>query len=501
LLHFRAFCTELTIDPFTLKLIAEMIRIFTLLLALAAAAPAWAQNLVAYELRESMTAAEVDAYLGSSVPNVSNGVDIYNVFYTMDDVQGMLDTASGALYIPAGTDLASFPLVCDMHGTTDRTWYPSLSPDGGTGIYFGANGFITFEPDYLGLGSSRGFHPYIHADSEARAGVEMLRAVHDILAELNIAPQDELFITGYSQGGHSAMAMHRMIQEDLSDEFTVTASSPMSGPYSISGIMFDRMMDDQNYLPGVVFLPYVVISYQTVYGNIYNDLSDIFKSQYVNPIRNFAQGTSSINNMSTNLFLSLLAFTGGSNPRNMLQDSVVARLQTDPESHPMYQALLDNDLLDWVPQAPMRLFHCEADEQVPYTNSILAEEIFMGEGAPEVIAESRGTTLNHAGCVWPATHATLEFFQGFLVTNTQEVIAESGLEVFPNPASSWLHLRRQDNQAYLDAEVTIFDLNGRLISRLMVPDGLLNVQHLHAGMYVLRIASQEGVATVKFNKI
>ncbi len=477
-----------------------MTRIFTILILLTGALPLIGQNLISYELRASMSAAEVDAYLGSSAPAVNNGVDIYKVLYTMDDVQGVLDTASGALYIPK-TDIGeSFPLVCDMHGTTDRTWYPS-DHLGGTGLFFGANRFIAFEPDYLGLGASRGFHPYVHADSEARAGVEMLRAVNDILAQLDITPLDELFITGYSQGGHSAMAMHRMIQEDLSEEFTVTASSPMSGPYSVSGIMFDRMMDDQNYLPGIVFLPYVVISYQTAYGNLYNDLSEVFKSQYVNVIRNFAQGTTTMNNMSSSLFLTLLTFTGRSNPRDMLQDTLVARLQADPESHPIFQALQNNDLLDWVPQAPMRLFYCEADEQVPYTNSTLAQQVFNDEGAPEVIAASRGATLNHGGCVWPATRATLEFFQSFLLSSTQEVIAESGLEVFPNPASSWMHIRNAATKEYVDVETVIYDLSGRIITQAAASDGLLNIENLDAGMYFLRIVSREGSTTVKFSKM
>ena len=42
---------------------------------------------------------------------------------------------------------------------------------------------------------------------------------------------------------------------------------------------------------------------------------------------------------------------------------------TDPE-HPLNQDLRDNDVYDWIPLAPVRLFYCGGDERVPYENSI-----------------------------------------------------------------------------------------------------------------------------------
>lgn len=468
-------------------------RLFTLCLALFVFSALTAQNLVSYELKASLSPEQIMEVLDNAPPTIENGVDVYKILYVMDDVFGNPDTASGALHVPwPAKDQPGHPLVCDMHGTTDRTWYPS-DYLGTSGLYFAGNGFLAIEPDYLGLGNSRGFHPYVHADSEARSGVEMLRAAHQFFQQMGISPGKELFISGYSQGGHSAMAMHRMIQEDLAGEFTVTASSPMSGPYSLSGIMFDRMLDDQDYLPGIAFMPYLVLSYRMVYPDLDMPLSDIFKSWFVNPIQQFYDGQITLSTMATTLGTTLFLTTGKLNPRDMLQPDLLAQLQTDPESHPIYQAIRDNDLLDWVPQAPMRLFHCEADEQVPYANSLLAEEVFTTAGAPEVIAQSKGATLDHGGCFGPANIATLEFFQSVLISSRREVYAEYDLTLFPNPTADRLFLRRADGEAPVAGEVHVFDQSGRLVRRDLLTDGSLSVQDLAPGMFFLRLVEEGAV--------
>lgn len=474
-----------------------MTRFFTLAFLLLISLPGIGQNLVSYSLRASLSVDQL-AYEYSAGTPLIRGVDIYTVLYVMNDVHGFPDTASGALSIPWTDSGEQFALVCDMHGTTDRTNVPS------SGFFLGpalaSNGFIVVEPDFLGLGTSRGFHPYIHADSEARSGVEMLRAAREIFVDLGIQPREELFISGYSQGGHASMALHRMIQEELNGEFVVTASAPMSGPYSISEIMFDRMLDDLNYIPGIAFMPYIVLSFQTVYGNIYDNLTDIFKPQYVGPIQNFGNGTIGLSTMTTTLFASLLFNTGNFNPREMLQDSIVGILKTNPYDHPIWDALIDNDLLDWVPQAPMRLYYCEADEQVPYINSLLAEEVFLDGGAYDLMAESRGTTLNHGQCVTPAYIAAVEFFSSFMPTSTDHILAEGELELFPNPTASYVHVRHTQSREYLRGDMTVFDLNGRVVMRDASFQGIAEVGHLSPGMYVIQVFGDKGASTLRFTR-
>jgi hypothetical protein len=474
-----------------------MLRFLTLFLLSLLVWPLWGQQLVSYTLRASLSVDQLAASYDPGTP-LQRGVDIYTVLYVMDDVHGNPDTASGALSIPWTETDEQFALVCDMHGTTDRSNVPS------SGFFLGpalaSNGFIVAEPDFLGLGTSRGFHPYIHADSEARAGVEMLRVVHELLPMLGIQPRDELFVSGYSQGGHAAMALHRMLQEDLSHEFTVTASAPMSGPYSVSEIMFERMMDDLNYIPGIAFMPYIVLSYQTVYGNLFDELADIFKPPYVGPIQNFWDSNIGLGSMTSSLFGALLLNTGNFNPRDMLRDSVVQILQTDPASHPIWQALVDNDVLDWVPQVPMRLYYCGADEQVPFTNSLLAEDVFMQGGAFDAVAENKGATFNHGQCIIPAYISAVDFFNSFMPTSIDQILTEGDLELFPNPSTSFVHVRNKTHREYLRGEMALYDLQGRLVLQDAAFAGTVEVAHLHPGIYWLQIAGSEGTTTLRFVK-
>ena len=52
-------------------------------------------------------------------------------------------------------------------------------------------------PDYIGMGDSPGFHPYVHAKSEATASIDMVRAAREYLSTTNFVDNNELFLTGY----------------------------------------------------------------------------------------------------------------------------------------------------------------------------------------------------------------------------------------------------------------------------------------------------------------
>ena len=53
----------------------------------------------------------------------------------------------------------------------------------------------------------------------------------------------------------------------------------------------------------------------------------------------------------------------------------------------MKEALRENDLWDWTPQATMYIFHGIGDELVPYENSQLAYNQFIANGATDVHLE------------------------------------------------------------------------------------------------------------------
>jgi len=78
-------------------------------------------------------------------------------------------------------------------------------------------------------------------------------------------------------------------------------------------------------------------------------------------------------------------------------------LLNDP-NHPFWRAAADNDLLDWAPRAPTRLYHCTGDVYVPYANAVLALQSYTNNGAccVELINPETSGPLNHDQCWVPS---------------------------------------------------------------------------------------------------
>ena len=81
---------------------------------------------------------------------------------------------------------------------------------------YAAQGFIVVAPNYLGYDqSSLGYHPYLDAETQAIDMIDGLRSAKKYLAQSSaVKASDKLLVTGYSQGGHVAMATHKIIERD-----------------------------------------------------------------------------------------------------------------------------------------------------------------------------------------------------------------------------------------------------------------------------------------------
>lgn len=474
-----------------------MKKLFLLLLLSSSIFQLSAQELISSEFLGNIPKAQIE-FLSPIPPN--HGVDLYKILYTTPDVQGVTDTASGLLCVPdvAGT----FPLLAYQHGTVDG---PSDVPSNRRGGYelayiVASQSFVTTAADFLGLGEARGFHPYVHAATEASAGIDMLFATQDFVAanddyDLN----DQLFITGYSQGGHASMAMHREIETNFNDQFTVTAASHMSGPYSISGVMRDLILSDDPY-GTVAYLPNTVLGYQTAYGNLYNSLDEVFKEPYVTNIREFEAGEIGLFALNDTLITLLTEAVGAPITKHMLQENYIMALENDP-NHPANIALQDNDVFDWTPQAKTRIYYCLADDQVPFRNSIVADSVMQMNGAPDVQTFNAGDNLDHGGCVIPASIATLSTFledQEFS-TSTTEIAGTNVAKFFPNPATDQLHVAFRDAN-FTEMYIEILDMGGQLQHRSAIDSGstaTLDINNLTEGIYLVKMITDEGFRTQK----
>ena len=456
-----------------------------------------AQSFLSVELLEQYTAAELEGF-SFSLTTFDQGAYAYKVTYRTKDLEGNVTTVSGLLALPE--DLTKrYPLACYQHGTagTKESVPSRLELDARIAVSLAGKGYVTVAPDLLGLGDHEGVHPYVHAASEAWVAVDMMRAVRSYAEMEGIMMNEQVFLTGYSQGGHSAMALHRYLEENIPDEFSVTAAAPMSGPYSIAEVMYDLIVSEEEYTkPG--YLINTFISYKAVYGDVYTDINSTFKEPYQEFVQAFSNHEISLNQLDSALTSQLELNEGAVIPVKVLKDAYIESVKND-SNHPMLLAMKDNNVYDWSPQAPTRLYYCTADEEVPFENSIIADSAMMVNGAANVEAKDINPQLTHFFCALPAAVETVDFFETFQEVedpsvDTKQVIS-TDLEVAPNPTGGFLKIGNIPGAGHLE----ILDLNGMSWHRTPVSEGdyLLWLNQLPSGVYVLKLLSNDIIRSQK----
>ena len=441
-----------------------------------------AQELVSAELEFNYNTALI-SFLGFPLP-VEYAVDFYRITYTTIDTNGEPTVASGAFTLPVSGSCNSFPLVAYCHGTVLKRYDVPSERNFESLIVtvLSSAGYIGIAPDYLGLGVDEGVHPYVHAESEATATLDLISAVREFLETSDIQDNGEVFITGYSQGGHAAMAALKYAQDnEMVDELGILAGAPLSGPYNMSGSQSEVILSDEPYSnPGYII--YLLIGYNSVYGNLYTELSDIIQEPYADLVAPYFDGEQDEFEMSV-----VNALLPG-NIDEFLRDSVLTNFETNP-NHPLRVALEDNDLFDWTPVMPLRMYYCDADEQVVFTNSTTTDQIMNDNGAEDVASENVLPGADHGGCVEPALFAAYDFFDG-LASECSSTLSvsnqvEEAIAIWPNPARDVV----QVSFALGSGQMALYDVNGRFLKEQIVNSELssFDVSDVPNGNYILTI--------------
>jgi pimeloyl-ACP methyl ester carboxylesterase len=473
-----------------------MKKTWALLLPLFVSFQLFATTLVSDSILLNFSKTQVDSlYTANGVPAflfpTQYAVNVHRVIYNTLDGKNQPTIASGLIIVPVG-DTCPVPLISYQHGTQSKKdqVFSYLKGEWIVGVAGAATGYLACLPDYIGLGFSPGIHPYQHAETEARAVIDMLRAAREIAAREGLNLSDELFLLGYSQGGHATMAAHREIEENLEAEFTVTASAPLSGAYDMSGVQFDMVASFDPYsVPG--YLPFLILGYQDVYGNLYNDISEIFAAPYDSILPPLFDGNYTINDVNAVM---------PSVPRLIIDSTYAAAFFSDPQ-HPALLALKDNDVYDWVPVAPVRMGYCDLDEEVSFLNAFVARDTMQARGATSVEAISRSSTLGHFECAQPSILLSKFWFDSLSVNSTfchttgifSPDFKNTEMSIFPNPASEETQISFS-NKEQNNYSVFIATTAGNIVNTIRnVADEkvVVDTRNLSSGIYIVLIHSEK----------
>lgn len=402
-------------------------------------------------------------------------VKVYNIIYETIDPFGEPHQASGTLAVPQTDKSMVLPVLSYHHGTMlnrfvlDDPQFQMLIP------LAASAGFVALAPHFLGHEVSDIPHPYVHEESLASAGLDLHRAAENFAKQQSFEVSNQLYIMGYSEGGYAAMSLYKDIQLNHADEFSVKAAAPGAGPYDLSGTMVDVMLSEAEY-SNPFYLPYLLFGYNYIY-KIYESSSDYIKDesymfvldsldqltaagmpaahiQAIDTIRGHEFGSEQallaavetvIGAEALSIYHAIILeqgrhdwaktidqiFTGerstiGSanrkfpaRPIMIMRDEVLENFTTN-ENHPFRIHLKENDLTDWVPESPTRMFHCVEDEQVNIENSRLTYNIFLENGASPAISsldernyrKANGDAFSHAECAEPIIIESFLWFVG-----------------------------------------------------------------------------------------
>ncbi len=422
---------------------------------------------------------------GTLSSDLKYDVDTYKLTYFTTDVHGNQTIASGAIMVPKAIACDSFSLMLYAHGTVlKKEDVPSRNKSEAiVGQAFASIGRVVVCPDYLGLGDNPGLHPYLHTESEATACIDMMRAAREFVKDsLPVSLTGEVLVSGYSQGGHAAMATLKYIQDNsLSNEFNIVAGGPGAGAYNLSGAMKDMIFLGPYSNPG--YICYLLFGLNEVYGNLFINYSDILKSPYDQTIPPYFDGTHSMDSLNAQLPNNILDF---------IQDSVIANFKADSvqKKHPLWQALLANDNYDWKPEFPLEIYYCTLDEQVIYQNALDAEAAMLANGADSVKAVFAGNK-NHGDCAVPALVLTNEFFkrkEKKCDIGIEERYQQHDIYLYPNPTNRLLYVKGIRNRV----EMVFYHINGGEVKRQWInPNESISIENLARGLYSVSVISDE----------
>jgi hypothetical protein len=334
---------------------------------------------------------------------VRNGVDTYRLIYHTVDPQGRPTTASGLLALPRD-DRRRLPTVSYAHGTeAQRSAAPSAGRDRwvrAPAITYASAGFATVAPDYLGLGTGPGFHPWFDLPSETTASLDMLEATRTFVARKGVALRRQVLVAGFSQGASAALGLGRALQESASTRFRLGALAPISGAYDFRAAELPALLNgDLHPKASVLYVAYLLVAWDRLH-DLYGEPAEVFQGPYDATVEQLFDGLHADRQILAGLPDRL---TGLLTPRGfeMLQHP----------SGPLAEALAvaDSVCTGWVPSVPVRLFVGSRDREVALANSDHCLAALRSNGATARLIDVG--KVDHYGSAALGTAATVRWFR------------------------------------------------------------------------------------------
>jgi hypothetical protein len=348
-----------------------------------AASAAWRGRVVDVVPLGAIAAADVARQLrdaGFDATRVAHGVDRYRVVYRTVGVDGRPTVASGLVVLPRNGSRA-LDVVSYAHGSeVYRGDAPSVSDDEWTvaaPLSYASAGYAAVAPDYLGLGTGPGPHPWLDVPSEVTAQLDLLRAARAVAHPRVLRPG--VLLTGFSQGASAATGLAKALQGGADGWFRAAAVAPISGAYDLRRAELPALLrGDLDPFWSTAYTAYLLVAWNRIH-HLYDSPGEVFAPRYAPTIEALFDGEHTGEEVGAGLPPSvgeLLTPAG----RRLLEHPDAALART--------LRIADATVSGWRRPVPVRLYRATGgDEQVAAANTDSARRQLAASGVPVTVVD------------------------------------------------------------------------------------------------------------------
>ncbi|WP_289019333.1 lipase family protein [uncultured Ornithinimicrobium sp.] len=358
--------------------------------------------------------------LGLASLGARHGVRLHRVLYPTTGVDGRPTVASGLVATPEG--VRPHAVVSYQHATQTHRLHVPSAPHKLEGVMaslaFAGAGYVFVAPDYLGMGSSPGPHPYLHAETEGRAVVDLLAVLPRVLAEVGTAVPDRVALLGFSQGGHASLAALGKLTR-TPQPFEVAAVASVAGAHRLAETVGPAVLSGRS-AHHTTYLAALATSYARVYGQ---PLASIVRERWARRLPLLLDGRRS--SMEVELALPR-------DPAHLLTRETVDDLVGAGEGW-FPRRLAENSVGDVTTAAPVRFYVGGEDVDAPAEDAHRAAALVRTHGGRAQVVHVGA--VDHKGTALVAVGLTREWFDEVLAVPEAPADAVTTGEADDGPAT------------------------------------------------------------------
>jgi pimeloyl-ACP methyl ester carboxylesterase len=341
------------------------------------------------------------ARLPESLP-ITCGITMYRVVYWTQHL-GKAERVSGLFAIPTRANPKA--TVMWLHGTSVQRSFAPSTPTREEGVLISAtyagNGFLTIAPDYVGLGQSQSYHPYLYTPTTVNAARDLLTAAQLVAGGMAIPWTSKFCIAGFSQGASAAAVLQRSIESDPPPNVELLATAAMAPPLNLAEITVPTALIT-SATTSSLYLAYIVYAFSKIYNH---EPNSVLTDHYASLLSELYSG----NKDSASVIAAL-----PNDPKSMIRPEFLKGFNESQDSW-FRSALVENEAYNWVPKNELRLFVGDNDTDVPAADARAAHASMKANKGNVSLVEVG--PYDHDGVVLRSVPRSLTWFNQILATS------------------------------------------------------------------------------------